>query len=291
MITNRLGLPKAIVDAVKNDPYTKGKSDISVTQLIQPPYQRKLRLETEVIEDASDRLWSLVGQVGHGIVERAYPVAFNEAAKDLTPAECLAKFGVVAERRLFMDIAGWTVSGQFDVIEGDKLWDYKFTSVWSVKGETKTEWIHQLNLLRLLAIHNGIDVKQLGICAILRDWSKGKAKQGDYPKQQVEAVEIPVWTPEETMAYLEERVRLHQESDPPICTDLERWKKDDVFATMRQGRKSAIKLHESYQQAKAQVDTLGKDHYVEVRKGEYTRCQEYCNVAHNCKAMATEVGF
>ena len=154
MLTNRLGLPQAIVDAVTNDPYSRGASDISVTQLIQPPYQRQLRLQHEPIEDASDRIWSLVGQVGHGIVERAYPQAYTAAAALLTPKEVHDTYGVVAERRLFMKCNGWTVSGQFDVIEKGHLQDYKFTSVWSVIGDTKTEWINQLNLRRLLALRS-----------------------------------------------------------------------------------------------------------------------------------------
>ena len=175
MLTNRLGLPQAIVDAVTNDPYSRGASDISVTQLIQPPYQRQLRLQHEPIEDASDRIWSLVGQVGHGIVERAYPQAYTEAASKLSTKEVHDTYGVVAERRLFMKVNGWTVSGQFDVIEKGHLQDYKFTSVWSVIGDTKTEWINQLNLLRLLAIQEGIEIKQLGIIAILRDWIEAGA--------------------------------------------------------------------------------------------------------------------
>lgn len=41
-ITNELGLPEPLVDAVRNDGYTKGNADFSVTGLIAPPHQRKL---------------------------------------------------------------------------------------------------------------------------------------------------------------------------------------------------------------------------------------------------------
>jgi hypothetical protein len=322
MLTNRLGLPQAIVDAVTNDPYTKGESDISVTQLIQPPYQRKLRVENEVVEDVSDRIWSLVGQVGHSILERSHPehyaesqhwvmrAALREAGieeavgeqykrvgmywpeRRLSPAEYQAKHGVVIERRLFMKINGWTVSGQFDLVEGMKLMDYKFTSVWSVKGETKTDWVNQLNLLRLLAIHNGMSVIHLGIMAILRDWSKGKSKQGDYPDHQIAPVEIPVWSLDQAEAYLLERVKLHQAADPLPCTDEERWKRDDVFAVMKLGNKRAVKLFDRRGDADALVSELGPTkHSVQTRPGEFLRCMEYCNVAHVCPQMATEVGF
>ncbi len=291
MLTNRLGLPQAIVDAVTNDPYSKGRSDISVTQLIQPPYQRKLRTEVEVVEDTADRIWSLVGQIGHGIVERAYPQVYAHDAKNLPMLEDYRKYGVVAEHRLFTEVNGWTVSGQFDVIEAGHLRDFKFTTVWSVMGETKTEWINQLNLLRLLAIRSGIDVNALGIVAVLRDWSKGKSKSEGYPRQQVVAVDIPVWPLEQTEAYLLERVKAHQDASPPPCTDDERWKRGDVYAVMKVGRKAAVKLHEDGAAAGAHALELGKGHSVVKREGEFHRCMAYCNVAHECPMMKTEVGF
>jgi hypothetical protein len=292
MLTNRLGLPQAIVDAVTNDPYSRGDSDISVTQLIQPPYQRKLRLENEVVEDVVDRIWSLVGQVGHGIVERAYPQAYTDLCKLLTPAQVHEQYGVVAERRLYMEVNGWKVSGQFDVIEGDKLMDYKFTSVWSVLGDTKTEWVNQLNLLRLLAIRNGIDVRRLGIVAILRDWSKGKAMSADYPKHQIAPVDIPVWSEAQAEAYVMERVLAHQAANPPPCTDVERWKREDVYAVMKVGRKSAVKLHDTQAAADQHVIDIAESTVSVVKRpGAFGRCQDYCNVMHHCPMMKTEVGF
>jgi hypothetical protein len=324
MLTNRLGLPQAVVDAVANDPYTRGDSDISVTQLIQPPYQRKLRQEVEIVEDASDKIWSMVGQIGHGILERAYPEAFEddgrfwikvkafltrlglwEIVEDaiisrsgyeipaaLTAFETYQKNGVVAEHRLFMPVNGWTVSGQFDVIDHGCLQDYKFTSVWSVIGETKQEWTQQLNLLRLLAIHHGIDVPQLRIIAILRDWTKTKAKiDSQYPQQQVVPVDIDVWPLEYTKTFMLQRVIAHQDANPPPCTDAERWKRDDVWAVMKVNLKRAVKLHDTEQQAKNHVTELGKGHFIQQRPGEYVRCQDYCNVAHRCPQMETAVGF
>lgn len=288
MLTNRLGLPQAIVDAVSNDPYTRGKSDISVTQLIQPPYQRQLKLVTEEVEDVTDRIWSLVGQVGHGIVERAYPQAYTDAAKGMTTQEVHEAYGVVAERRLYTQVNGWTVSGQFDVIEGGHLQDYKFTSVWAVKGDTKEEWINQLNLLRLLAMREGIEINRLGIVAILRDWAKSKSKQADYPPHQVAPIDIPVWPIAQTESYLLERVKAHQDANPPVCTDKERWKRDDVWAVMKKGRASAVKLHYSALPASAHAAELGAGHSVTHRPGEYHRCMEYCSVSHACPQMAVE---
>ena len=72
-ITNELGLPEPLVDAVRNDGYTKGDADFSVTGLIGPPYQRKLMGEfsEKITEDVSERIWSLFGQSVHAIIERS----------------------------------------------------------------------------------------------------------------------------------------------------------------------------------------------------------------------------
>ena len=273
MLTNRMNLPDGIVQAVTNDPYTRGNSDISVTQLIAPPYQRKLRETVEQVEDVSDRIWSLIGQSVHTILERAF-----------------AGKGRV-EERLYTEINGWKVSGQFDVIEDGVLMDYKVTSVWSVLGDTKIEWENQLNLLRVLAIRNGIEVNKLRIIAILRDWSKGKAKSPDYPEVQVVPIDIPVWPIEKAEAYMAERVALHQMATPPPCTDEERWKTVDTYAVMKDGRKSAVKLHHAPAEAREHAHELGKGHTVVRRPGQYRRCADYCSVSHGCPQYAEEVAF
>ena len=72
-ITNKAGLPEAIVQAVRADPYDKGAARFSVTELIGPPIIRLLHQQhdDEVEEDAADRIWSLFGSAVHGILERA----------------------------------------------------------------------------------------------------------------------------------------------------------------------------------------------------------------------------
>jgi len=270
MLTNKLNLPKAVVLAVQNDPYTRGKSDISVTQLISPPYQRQLRTAVEPQEDVAERLFSLYGQIGHGILERAG-----------------LKLGSDVENRLFAEINGWTVSGQYDLFEDGVLMDYKFTTFWSVKGdEPKTEWVQQLNLLRALAIRNGMDVKALRIIALLRDHQMTQAKRDpEYPQLPIATVDIPVWDVFDAEEFMLARVKAHQDANPPPCTDEERWMQPSVFALKKNGRKTAIKLYESREEAELAALAGGKDHFVEHRPGEFRRCTSYCNVAHGCQVF------
>ena len=286
ILTNKYSLPDVIVNAIKNDGYTRGKSDISVTQLITPAYQRKLMQTTDQIEDVSSRTRALLGTAVHHIIERGAPE------------------GSLAEQRLFVHVLGWTVSGQFDLIAAKKLYDYKVTSVYS-HGSPKIEWEWQLNLLKLLAsLHasstndDRYEVEQLSVIAIYRDFMDSRSGSADYPVADIVEVPINVWDKQTAVAFLNERVKAHQDPDPPPCTDEERWATPETFALMKRDRKSAIKLYESRQEADAACEEANagdpdnadakkrkkpsKDHYVEVRPKSYRRCESYCSVAHAC---------
>ena len=284
-ITNHADLPAAIVEAVRNDPYNPGRCDISVTRLIGPPQIRVLEREhdAELTEDASDRIWSLVGQIGHGILERA------NVLPDL------------AERRLFANLEGWTISGQFDrlvLLPDGTLQDYKFTSVWAVQDGVKPEWEAQLNVLRWLAHANDYPlIRRLQIVAILRDWSRGKARAGgNYPPQQVKVLPVPVWSEYDTEAYVRERVRLHQAADAaarageplPECTEAERWARPTTYAVRKPGRKSAVRVLDT-EAAARELAAQTQSGYVETRRGESIRCADYCAVAAFCAQRRAEL--
>lgn len=258
-LTNKKGLPEALVNAVANDPYSRGDSDISVTQLIDAPQIRMLHKQHEVVEDASDRIWSLLGQSVHTILERADSTSLKE-------------------ERLFQEVLGWKLSGQYDslCLLGGVLEDYKVTSAWSVVyGSDK--WEPQLNVLRWLAVKNGYDIKELRIVAILRDWNRHKANEPGYPDAQVAVVPIPMWTMAQAEAYIESRIALHQlaeAGDVSDCTPEEQWRKEDVYAVMKEGRKTAVRLFDN--EAAAKQFLPDSKHYVQLRKGKATRCEDFC---------------
>lgn len=266
-LTNVYELPEALVRAIKNDPYTGG-GDISVTKLIDSPQVRVLRKQyaEAVVEDVSDRIWSLLGQAVHTILERA---GDEEHVK--------------VEERLYAEVLGWKVSGQYDRMDlhGTTLDDYKVTSTYTVEG--KIEWERQLNCLRWLAVQNGYKVDKLRIIAILKDWKKSKAKiDPDYPRVPVAVVNVPVWDLAETFQYIEERVAIHQQADQgtvPECTDQERWYSGTKFALMKKGGKRAIKLFER----KEDIGEVADGTFVEERPGVYRRCVDYCEVAGFCE--------
>ena len=223
--------------------------------------------QDSIVEDVTDRIWSLLGQAVHTILERA-----NKSD--------------VVEERLYADVSGWKLSGQFDRMDlrDSCLDDYKCTSTYKVMMSDMVEWERQLNVLRWLAIQNGYSVEKLRIIAILRDWRKSDAQhKAGYPKQAVVTIDIPVWPLDETYAYIKERIALHQMAEQGEligCTDEERWYTGTTYALKKDGGKRAIKVYERKEDCEAQ---LVDGTFIEERKGFYRRCEDYCEVANFCK--------
>lgn len=266
-ITNIHGLPQSIVDAVANDPY-RGGGDISATKLIDAPQIVALskQYHSHLTVDVSERVWALLGQAVHTILERAG----------------LRAEGMIAEERLYAMVNGWNISGQFDVMALDTgtLMDYKVTTVYKAKGNDA--WTRQLNILRWLAHQNGHTVNALQIIAIFRDWRKTEAERNpDYPRAAIQAIDIPVWPLEETEAYILERVRGHQTAQSGgfvPCTDEERWYSGDSYAIVKPGNKRALRVLP----APPAAEDIPDGYVVQKRAGEYKRCQHYCDVASFC---------
>jgi hypothetical protein len=271
-ITNKHGLPEAMVRAVVNDSYTKGDADFSITELLKPPQLRALERANPVVEDVSDRIWALLGQAVHEILARAAKTDTN----------------IQVEKRHFMNVTvdghTYRISGAFDhvVFAMGHLSDYKITSVYARGG--KDEWEQQLNLLRVLLAANDRTVTRLENVLIFRDWRPKEALREDYPKTQVMRLGIDLWPMEKAVAFLHERIRLHTAASPRPCTDDERWAQPAKYALMKKGRKTAIKLFE----ARPDHLELAADQFIETRPAQYRRCESYCPVAHLCPQWAKD---
>lgn len=267
-LTNVHNLPAAIIAAIQADPYTGG-GDVSCTRLIDAPQIRVLggKHKDEITVDASELVFALMGQCLHTVLERAG----------------LKEGGVIVEQRLFAEVNGWQVSGQVDrmhVADGT-LSDFKMTTVYKQHGSDS--WTRQLNVLRWLAHKNGIRLDTLSVVAIFRDWRKTEAQRNpDYPQAAIQEITVPVWSLEDAEEYITERVYLHQAAsrgEEVLCTDEERWFSGNTYALMNTGGKRALKV--STDRSALPEPTEGQ--YVEERKGEYKRCEHYCDVRAFCQ--------
>ena len=290
--TNRHNIPQEIINAVHNDSYSKGKATISATGLLQPPRIRLLAQENyeKLTIDVSDEIWKLLGQSVHTILERA-----NENNED-----------VITEQRMFTVVNDWTVSGQTDSIDvkSNTLKDYKVTSVWSIVSalkEGKVEWEQQLNIYAYLYKQTtGKNIDQLNIIAIARDWNKNQYLRsgGDYPPSPVTVLDIDLWSDEEQEDFIKQRVSIHQEAEVdylindklPFCTDEERWRRKDTYRVEKKGRKTAVRVLDTQEEADEYVEGHKDSKLLKIvlAKGECVRCANYCDVAEFCNQYNEE---
>lgn len=280
-ITNNHNLPQSFVDFARNDKYSKGHADISVTTLIDSPRVRVMRdhYHSERVVDVVDNIWALFGTAVHHVLESTEP-----------------SDDVVIEERLFTKINGWVLSGAVDhqVIKGQtvEITDYKVTSVWSVI-HGKIDWERQLNVYAYLVQKNkGKKVKKLSICAVLRDWNRRDAQnKPNYPQSPIVIVDIPMWDEMKRIRYIHDRINQHQnaqvlydmEGSFTLCSDEERWKRDDAWAVKKKGLKRAMRVFDNEDEAKKFSEAQDVSTEIEHRIGEYVRCNgDYCGVAEFC---------
>jgi hypothetical protein len=281
-ITNKHNLPQTLVNLAEQRNYSRGKSDRSITQLIDSPRVSVLRMRNEnrIQEDVVDTFWANLGSALHHVTERG------------------ADDKHLVEERLFTKVGSWTISGAIDVqrIEDDgsvTVMDYKFTSVWAVKNP-KPDWEKQLNCYAyLVAKEKNKTIKELQVITFLRDWNRNNAMRDEkYPQQQILVVPVKLWSFEEQEQYIKDRVQSHQETvssfitDEPMseCSDEERWLRGDSYAVKKKKNKRALRVFDS--QADAEKFFKEKDngeYEIEERKGEPIRCTgNYCRVSEWC---------
>ena len=290
-VTNDLGLLEPIYKALAHDAYTSGGADITPTAWIDSPRIAQLMKthRDEIEESVSDRVFSALGTGFHNIMENA--VGDN----------------AITEERVFLDHpSGLRVSGAIDLqIEKEDgttiLVDYKVTGVYGVilnkkNGGVKPEWEKQLNSYRyLLQRAKDIKVSELYILTMLRDGKSSEVGKPDYPVAPVMQIPVPLWSWQDTVEYVDERISLHREAsyssligeELPLCTSEEMWERPEKFAVMKSStHKRASRLLNSMEEAIewAADPTNGMDskHVIEHRQGKRVRCEDWCKVAPFC---------
>lgn len=301
--TNKFNLPDPVVKALTEDNYTRGESNRSVTQLIDSPRAVILKHEHdhEIVEDVSDRIWIALGNATHLMFEKYAGGKYN------------------AEERLFAEVDGWTISGAVDVQHSDggvvNIQDYKCTNVWSViydKDAPDGQWAKQLNMYAWLAEEmKGVTIGDLSIIVVLRNWDlRSSEKDRNYPQSPIMQLPIPKWPKEARDQYVKDRVRIHQEAEferltggnLPLCTDEERWVKNDGRFAVKKGknkralpgsvcdsREEAEAFIEKRQQKLADDGKKPEDLWVDERFKEPGRCRRYCNAAPWCDQWQSEL--
>lgn len=279
-LTNKFNLPDTFINVIQRPTYSRGSSEISVTEILSPPQLVLLRRRhaDEIEVDAADQVWALFGSAVHNILEHG---------KDDHH---------VVEERLHTTFDGWRISGQIDLQEYQPdgsviISDYKVTSAWAVQQE-KTEWADQLNMYAwLIQRVKSLPVTGLKIIGIVRDWSRREAAIKDsYPQAPIVVLDIPLWSEESQEEFVKNRLRLHNEANfaavsgsMPECTPEEMWEKPTTYAVMKEGGKRAKKVFLLQQEAEAFLADQKGAHHIETRDGGRTRCESFCQAAPFCE--------
>jgi len=274
-ITNRMNLPEAMVKAVSvrrhNNP-----GRLSATTLLNGTKQILLtdRHWDDLEDDVADRFWAIIGTAVHSVLE-------DEGKDDFT------------EEFVSHDTDGITVTGRIDNynMRTGVISDYKSVSVWKIKFQNFDDWRKQGMIYAWLLKKNGFEVKTCRFIALIKDHSKRDAKRDlSYPQKPMYVYEFAV-TEEglaEIEAFIKERVALYNQcrdkvdDDIPPCSADERWEKPTKYAVKKEGRKTAVRVFDTLEEAEKMAADLGKGHSVEIRAGESTRCLEYCSCCEFC---------
>lgn len=279
-LTNKHNIPQTFVNVLERPTYNKGRAHISATQLINSPKIVALssKFQDQLEQDVSDMIWSLFGSAVHGVLEHG------------------ADENHLIEERLNTEVDGWTISGAIDLQILNKngtcsIRDYKVTSAWTAMNNKK-EWEQQLNIYAwLVEAVKQKPVQDIGIVAIIRDWSRrDAARNPDYPQAPVKEIPINLWSFEERNDFIRERVADHADcmfamdtgDDLPDCTPDQMWEKPTVWALKKVGAARAKSLYETEEAANAALAEAGKGHEIEIRPGERTRCATFCPVSSFC---------
>ena len=229
----------------------------------------------EIEQDVSDMIWMLFGTAVHSILENQ-----AEGATELK------------ETYVEMPIGDYKVSGRFDLYDAatQTITDYKTCSVWKVVHKDFEDWKKQLLIYAAIMNYTGFPVKHGQIVAMMKDHSKSKAKfDPTYPQFPVLQIRFNFSDTdfEQINAFIRDRLKQIATAEKlpddelPICTPEERFNSGDKFAVMKKGRKTALKVCGSADEANKYLDTRGGDS-VEYRPGEDKKCKDYCAACEFC---------
>lgn len=281
-LTNRLGLPKPIVDAATRDhEYTPKR--YSVTQMLKGPREAILarRHSDEIEGDVADMAWTIFGSSMHLLLEQS-----QESDTQLK------------ENYITADMPnGYVLSGIFDLYDDatGTVTDYKSATVWKVIYGDWDDYREQLLSYVWMLRQIGFDARRGEIVAILKDHSKAKARtERDYPDHPFYVIgwdfsdgELAEFGERIAAKFREiERCERLADDDLPLCTPKERWAKPDQWAVMKHGNKKSSKNFDNEPDAvryaaKLQEDS-GRKCHVEHRPGKDQKCLEYCDCRPFC---------
>lgn len=270
-ITNRHNLPAAFVRAVTENMRDPVDGRYSVTEILNPVQEILLTREhwSQIQRDASEFIPQVFGSAVHDYLARY----------DMTGQ---------SEQRLSVGVVpGFVLTGQYDLFDPTTLTltDYKTASVWKVVHEDYEDYRRQGLMYAWLLHRAGQHVERCVFHILLKDWSDAESERhAEYPPEGIVtyAFQVTASGLREIEDFIRDRAGMLTTRTETACTATERWNTGDKYAAMKNGRKTAVRVCDTRQDA----ESAGGD-YIEVRPGIDKKCNKYCLAAPWCKQHRT----
>nr|DAW91328.1 MAG TPA: protein of unknown function DUF3799 [Bacteriophage sp.] len=287
-ITNKLNLPKQLVDLISSD-YQPKKHQYSCTTILKSTRQVILerRHNNEIEQDVSEMVWCIFGILAHSVIENS-----QEDVGQFKEEKLKVDLGKYCK-----ELEGYYLSGRSDMIDLlDKcITDWKTASCWKVIYKDFEDWRKEMLIYAWAVKDMGFEIDKAQAIAFLKDHNKTKAKvDSSYPQ-------LPVWVEkfkftdkdfEDIEEFIKNRfleLKKYEDvpdEDLPMCSMEERWNEGDKYIVIKKGNKRATKIHKTLEEAEKHLDNLEKNYpnmyEIQKRLGEDKRCLEYCSACEFC---------
>jgi hypothetical protein len=284
-INNKLNLPQPFISAVTRE-YEYKEKQYSVTSLLKDVRENLLtrRHNNEIEQDVADMIWLIFGTAVHKVLE------------DSEEEETEFK-----EEHFVEEVQdGYKLSGQADLYNAETktVIDYKTCSVWKIIYDDWDDYKKQLLMYAWAFRKMGFEVDKGEIVALIKDFSKTKAKTDfNYPKYPVykkmfeftenEFIEIEKFIKDKFNEIAKYENVLDEEL--PICSLEARWNDGDKYAVKKKGNKRALRVYDILEDAENHLkEDEGLE--LEIRKGEDKKCLEYCSCCEFCNYWKENYG-
>lgn len=309
-ITNNSGIPLALAVMFVTDTYdySEEKDTISVTSLLDSVRQIILSKRSlgNGTSDVQDYIASAIGTAIHSQLEQAWLDPYNALESlgypkkmweqvVINPSDLDCKvwkeynksyIPIYVEQRSIKQIAGWNVSGKFDLVIDGRLNDLKNRKVWAyLNSSNDKKDILQASIYRWLN-QDKITEEDFSILWLFTDWNSLEAlKNPLYPKQRWLEQKFKLLNIQETEQYLINKLGLinqyinSPESELPLCDSNELWMGKSTFKYYKAlGQSRSTKNFDNAFDAHKET---AKGGYVHEAKGKAVRCG-YCSASSVC---------
>jgi len=307
--THNVSLALAVFLMYDSYDYDDRPNSVSATGIIRSLRQLVLMQQNKGLEkkvDIADLVASRMGSAIHDGCELAWSDTNNvhralaalgasdEAIKKvkINPTELKpGDIPVSIEQRAERELGKWIVTGKYDIVLDGTLNDYKSTSVWTYIYDSNSENYSKQGSIYKFLNPEKITSDYININYIFTDWSATKARQDPkYPQQRVLTKPYPLWSVEETTAWLTSKLEQLEalvdqpQETLPECNDDELWASETVYKYFKNPAKTerATKNFTTMDEAMVRCATDGNVGVIKTVPGEVKACR-YCPVVNVCQ--------